>query len=169
MMKRFLLTMFLMLFALFTIPCFSQEAPAQLGGGGVNWNQYNTPQISGNLFYAIKIAENGGFPTYNFNIVDVTSKTLKPFTINVSITPGIAQQVAKFNNWRYFVLGAIGPSMGGASSDPGGIVNLAWSTGGAVTIPYKKIVIIPMFRALKTSTQSDFQAVYGVNIGFIGK
>jgi hypothetical protein len=156
-------------------PCIAQqntqrpESSAMLLGAGINWNQYASPQLSGNIFFAQKIAENNGFPTYSFNLLDVVSKTKNPFTVAVSITPGLAQQVFKFNGMGYFVLGTVGVSAGGTDAGKEGIVGFSWSTGGAVSIPYKKVIFIPMFRALKTSTSADFQAVYGLNIAFVGK
>jgi len=143
-----LLSMFL------TLPLMAQVE--DLVGGGIAWNQYAAPQIGGNLFYAHRIGET----TYNFNLVDVVSKTVKPFTVAVSITPGLAQQILNLNGKRIYILSTAGVAAGGQN------LGFAWSAGGCAIIPIGRgWSIMPNVRALK-SVLSDYQAIYGIAVGW---
>lgn len=98
--------------------------------------------------------------TYSFNLIDITSKTVKPFTVQTSITTRIAQRVRTIGRAQVYVSGTFGVST--VESNVGGVC----TGGGCVVIPVgtKEFATVPNARVLKTRL-SDFQAVVGVGLG----
>lgn len=123
---------------------------------GASWNQYSAPQISGTLLYAHQIS--GG--TYSFNLIDVISKSVKPFVVTTSISTGIAQCLRNIGPAKVFAVSTVGVAAGGEN------VGYSWTAGGCVVIPMKKgWSLMPHVRVIKSSL-SDFQGIWGLSIGW---
>jgi hypothetical protein len=91
----------------------------------------------------------------------VISKSVKPFTVTTSITTGVAQHIKTVGIARIFLLTTAGVAAGGDN------VGYSWTAGGAVAIPIGKKgwAVVPMVRVIKSSL-TDFQGIYGVNVGW---
>jgi hypothetical protein len=152
-MKR---QLFIVCFLFYVCPCLAQ-LPSDYVAAGVAWNQYSAPQIAGTLLYAHQLQAG----LFSFNLVDVTSKTVKPFTVQTAISTGLAQHVRDIGPGRLFVTTTAGLAAGGEN------VGWAWSAGGAVAIPINKHgwTLLGSARVLKASI-GDFQAIYGLAIGW---
>jgi hypothetical protein len=150
-----LLATFLLLAGL----CFAQTPPAPLPpdffAAGANFNQQLTPPISGWALYAKPATENN----YIFSFADVTSKTLKPFTVSITLMPGVARRLGRYAGVDLFIAGNVGGAFGGDNA------GLAYSGAGAgVFRVYKDWCGVVPVRVLKT-TIGDLQLVIGLGIG----
>jgi hypothetical protein len=122
----------------------------------MSWNPYSAPEITGNGLYAHKLTEG----TYSFTLLDVTSKTIRPFVPLTTFTSGIAQHVRDFGPAKIFWVGTVGISYGGDN------VGWTYTSGGAVVFGLGKgRSIMPNVRVLKSSV-SAFQCVAGVLFGW---
>jgi hypothetical protein len=144
------------------VPARAQEPPIQnIVGGGVYFDQFSTPQIGGNLFYAQALSVTQG--TYSFTLIDFTSKTVKPFTLMTTTSTGILQHMRDFGPVRIYGVGTIGVSAGGSNA------GLAYTGGGVAVIPLgRNWFLLPNLRILKSAV-SEFQGVYGLAVGFGAK
>lgn len=134
-----------------------QAALVDLVAAGANWNQYNSPQISGSVLYARLISGR----TYSFNLVDITSKALKPFTVQTSIATGVGQHILDMGPAHVYAVTAFGVAAGGTN------VGGSFTAGGCAVIPIKHSgwAIVPNVRVLKSSL-NDVQAIYGIGVGW---
>jgi hypothetical protein len=132
------------------------QAPSQFVAAGVSWNQYAAPQISGSLLYAHRVAGN----TFSFSLVDITSKSVRPFTVQTSISTGLGQHMLDVGRGQVYAVTTVGLAAG--AENVGG----AWTGGGAVVVPVGKRGLAVMFsaRTLKTSL-AGWQGMY---TGWIG-
>lgn len=144
--------------ALFTTTGQAAEVD-NFAGAGVSWNQYSAPQISGNLIYAHKLGDG----TYSFTIVDVVSKTVKPFTVSTVVSTGIAKRIPGFQLGNVYLYGIATVGLAAGSTNAG----YALTGGGGPYIPIGKkgFALIPNVRFLKGSL-NDLQTVYGISLGW---
>jgi len=159
MMKRIALLCLILTFL--SAPAWGQaQSPKdadQFVAAGVSLNQYAAPQISGMLLYAKRLADTG---TYSFSLVDVISKSVKPFNAATSITTGIAQKLFMVGPARVFAVTTIGTIVGGDE------IGYSWTGGGAVAIPLGKgWNLMPSVRVL-TSGVTSRQMIYGLAVGW---
>jgi len=132
-------------------------APSQFVAAGANFNQYSAPQISGSLLYAHRVAGD----TFSFSLVDVVSKTVKPFTVQTAISTGVAQHLVDVGRGHVYAVTTVGLAAG--AENIGG----AWTGGGAVIVPLgaRGWAIILSARTLKTSL-AGWQGMYGLGLGW---
>lgn len=143
--------------SLFIFPVMARADEAEnFIAGGIAFNQYSVPQISGALLYAQRIGEG----LYSYSLVDVVSKTVRPFVATTSITTGLAQHVRSIGKIRVYISGTGGVAAGGEN------LGFSWSAGGAAVVPlgggWK---LLPGVRVIKSSI-TDFQGVYSLMIGW---
>ena len=137
-------------------------AQAEVGdfvGAGLAWNQLAAPQINGNLFYAHPILDEQGL--YSFNLIDITSQTLRPFKVMTSITTGLAQRIRTIGAVKVYGLVTGGVSAGGQN------IGGTYSMGGSGIVPIgKKGWCVMVSAQVMKTTISEFQGIYGVAIGW---
>jgi hypothetical protein len=135
----------------------SAQGPAQFVAAGANFNQYSAPQISGSLLYAHRVAGD----TFSFSLVDITSKTVRPFTVQTAISTGVAQHLVDVGRGHVYAVTTVGLAAG--AENVGG----AWTGGGAVIVPLgaRGWAVIFSARTLKTSL-AGWQGMYGLGVGW---
>jgi len=145
----------LILFLAAVLSLSAQNLAESFAGVGANYTPELNPPVSGWALYAKKITST----TYSFNVIDITSKTVKPFTVQTDTSTGVAQWIARFHKVDLFVVGNLGLSAAASN------VGLAYSGGGAgvFKIKGKWCGIIPV-RVMK-STLGDFKITFGLGFG----
>jgi hypothetical protein len=133
----------------------AQSLPNDFVALGASYNKQINPPISGFGVYAKKITGD----TYSFNVIDVTSKTTNPFTVQSTTSTGLAQYLGRFNGVDIFGLANIGIAAAGEN------VGLGYSGGFAFTGRIKGNVcfIVPM--RIQKATIGDWQGTIGLGIG----
>lgn len=159
--SKLLMILFVLAFgSLFSAPVYAQNAPAtdsNIYGAGVSYSVNASPAIAGTGLYARLITGS----TYAFTSVDAVPNTLKPFTVTSNIGVGVAQKVLTLGGMPVFCVTGAGPSWTGS--------NVGWQYNGGClgAIPYKKLLIMPNVRFLKSSVSngSGYQPIIGVMFG----
>jgi hypothetical protein len=151
------ITIFLLLSAFCFLPSAFAQGPSQFVAAGANFNQYSAPQVSGSLLYAHRVAGN----TFSFSLVDITSKTVRPFTVQTAISTGVAQHLVDVGRGHVYAVTTVGLAAG--AENIGG----AWTGGGAVIVPLggRGWAVILSARTLKTSL-AGWQGMYGLGVGW---
>jgi hypothetical protein len=147
-MKKFILL-------IFTTTLCAQNLPNEFVGFGASYNQQLSPPVSGWGVYAKKITDK----TYSFNVVDITSKTLKPFTVQTVTSTGIAQYIGSYSKMKVF--GIINAGVAAAESN----VGFGYSGGVAFTTKIKDNIILIIPVRVQKTTLGDWQGTIGVGIG----
>jgi hypothetical protein len=110
---------------------------------GISYNNAASPVIAGTALYAHKMNEAG---TYAFSVFDALPSNAKPFTVQSSVSAGVAQKVFSIGSIPIFAPTAAGVSFNGQNT------GWAWSTGALASISFKgKYRIMPGVRVLKSS------------------
>lgn len=122
---------------------------------GIDYNQSVHPNISALIAYAHPLATG----LYEFTVLDITSKSVHPFTTAISTTTGLAQLLRSVGSAKIYIAGTIGVASGGTSTA------LSWSSGGFMTIPVGKLFLIPNIRMLAGSVTKQ-QMVAGLALGW---
>ncbi len=155
-MKKLFLAVFLAL----AMPVAAQtyDPPKDTVAAGVTWNQYSAPQISGTLLYAHQLTDRG---MYSFSYVDIFSKSDSEYLVTTALTTGVAQHLRAVGPAQIYIVTTIGIAAGGTNS--GGAI----TAGGCAIIPIgnKGWRLVPSVRVIK-ATVSEFQAIYGIAIGW---
>ena len=81
--------------------------PNQWIGGYVDYNQFNTPALSGGVVYA-QLVLSGTHPTYSYNSVHITSVNSHPFQVMATVEPGAAQHIKQVAGFDIYLLGQLG-------------------------------------------------------------
>lgn len=141
--------------------------PDNLYFAGVSYSQGATPSTAGTAMYDRKIADNNGFSTYAFTMVDLIPASVKPFTVSTNIGAGVAQKVATIANIPIYVPTAAGISLNGNN------VGWVWSTGAGAPFEIKRkgesthFYVMPTVRINKASIgNSGYQPIVGVLFGW---
>lgn len=141
--------------------------PANLYFAGVSYSQGATPSTAGTALYARKLADNSGYTTYAFTMVDAIPASLSPFTVSTNIGAGIAQKAVIIAGIPVFIPTAAGISFNGNN------VGWVWSTGAGAAFPIKRQgkstnwYVMPTVRINKASIGgSGYQPIVGVLFGW---
>lgn len=156
-MRKLLLLLFVL--PLLAVPALAQDTGYEnFAAIGASWNQYADPSVAGNLLYAQRLGADDS--TYNFNFVDLVSKSEEEFSVSTSVTFGIAQKALTFGRAKVYVTTGVGFLAGDEN------LGYSWTGGGAVAIPLGHgFQFLPNVRFLKSSL-TDFQGVFGFMIGW---
>jgi hypothetical protein len=111
--------------------------PDQWAGGGLFFNQDNSPQINGALAYAKQVTTLAGHPGYSFTRVNIWSITRNDptgtywttnYRVATSVESGWAQHLTTFGPFEAFATFTGGPMFAGSAD--GTTMGTALSTGG---------------------------------------
>jgi hypothetical protein len=124
----------------------------------VSYNNAASPVIAGTALYAHKMNESG---TYAFSVFDALPSNAKPFTVQSSVSAGVAQKVFSLGKIPIFAPTAAGVSFTGQNT------GWAWSTGALASVTFKgKYRIMPGVRVLKSSVGGGgYQPIVSVLFG----
>ena len=141
--------------------------PANLYFAGTSYSQGATPSVAGTALYARKLADNSGYTTYAFTMVDAIPASIKPFTVSTNIGAGIAQKAFVIAGVPVYIPTAAGISFNGNS------VGWVWNTGVGVPFQIKRQgqgtnwYVMPTVRINKASIGgSGYQPIVGVLFGW---
>ena len=135
-------------------------APSQVEhdvfGAVVNWDNYSSPKVTGTLGYAKLITGN----TYSFTTVDVNSAHTHPWSVQTSITTGIAQRLTTVSKFQIYTGGTFGVATTG--SNVGG----AYSGRVLIVRPIKGNWAGIAIMGVSGATISNVRPVLGVGFGY---
>ncbi len=126
-MKKTILA-FAVLLSLATLAVAQDEPYESFIGLGSGIVYFDEVQPYGTVLYGHRLT--GGL--YSISAADFISKTPGDFQFSLSLSTGLAQQVARIGNVRLYTFGTVGAAAG--SGNAGG----SWSGGGGILIPIKK-------------------------------
>jgi len=141
--------------------------PANLYFAGTSYSQGATPSVAGTALYARKLADNNGYTTYAFTMVDAIPASIKPFTVSTNIGAGVAQKAFTVAGIPVYIPTAAGISFNGNS------VGWVWNTGVGGPFEIKRKgegthwYVMPTVRINKASIGgSGYQPIVGVLFGW---
>jgi len=168
-----ILSLIALVIALACVSCWAQAAPAattdpaNMYFAGVSYSQGATASTAGTALYARKVADNSGYTTYAFTMVDAIPASIKPFTVSTNIGAGIAQKAFMIAGVPVYVPTAAGISFNGNN------VGWVWNTGVGVPFEIKRAgkptswFVMPTVRINKASIGgSGYQPIVGVLFGW---
>jgi hypothetical protein len=135
--------------------------PEQFLGGVVNFNQQTTPQITGDLAYAVRVNNSG---LYNYNAIDITSVSRNPFRLQTAPTSGVAQYVRTVGGFNLFALGTAGAAFSTNAVGAGTDAGAAFSGGMFATKAVGKGWFMAVTAKVLYTTTGGVQ--YPIGIGF---
>lgn len=107
----------IILAVMITFSMFGQTLPDNHVDGGIFYNSYTHPGLSGWGAYSHKV----GSSTYSYSLADITPGSLKPFNPKVTTTSGLAQLLTTvFNDVQIWGYGTVGITSSIGASTPVG-------------------------------------------------
>jgi hypothetical protein len=102
-------------------PAATDTLPVNHVDGGLFYNSYTSPGVSGWGAYSHKV----GSGTYSYSLADVTPGSLKPFNPKVTTSSGLAQLLTTYGGWNVFGVGTVGLTSSVGASTPVGAAGTA--------------------------------------------
>jgi len=134
------------------------ELPVNHIDGGLFYNSYTAPAISGWAAYSHKVGDS----TYSYSLADVVPGSLKPFNPKVITSSGLAQLLGNYAGFNVFAVGTVGLSASVGASTPVG----ASGTAGFIAVkPLKNGWTVDLPVRVIAGTGPP-QYVFGIGFGW---
>jgi hypothetical protein len=147
-----------------TAPAPAPTGLQNLYAAGVSYNPGGSPGIAGTALYGRCTTSTPALrcPTYAFTAVDAVTTSVKPFTVSTNVGVGLAQQIATLGKAAIYMPTAAGISWNGGNT------GWQWNGGALISIPVKKVMVMPTVRFLKSSVSngSGYQIMGTLLIGW---